>query len=273
MPTPRALSTCPVEVWRGIRGVLTDIDDTLTTDGRITADVFSAMERLRASQRLTIPITGRPAGWCDMIARQWPVDAVVGENGAFYFRYDRTRRRMVRCYADPEHVRAENQLRLKAISVDILAAVPGAGISADQAYRETDLAIDLCEDVEPLPKRDIDDILDIFARHGATAKVSSIHVNGWFGNYDKLAMTKQLMLEQFSIDLDREPERFVFAGDSPNDAPMFGFFPNAVGVANLKIFLSQCDASPAWITRGECGEGFVELVDRILGADEGPDPR
>lgn len=267
MATPRVISKSPVEIWRGIRGVLTDIDDTLTTGGRISADVFSAMERLRAAERLVIPITGRPAGWCDMIARQWPVDAVVGENGAFYFRYDQMHRRMVRGYADPEHVRAENRLRLEAISTEVLAAVPGAAIAADQAYRDTDLAIDFCEDVEPLPEREIEHILDIFTRHGATAKVSSIHVNGWFGDYDKLTMAKRLMQEQFSIDLDTAPEHFVFAGDSPNDAPMFAFFPNAVGVANLKNFLSQCDALPAWITRGERGEGFVELAERVLGVD------
>ena len=130
LATPRAISTSPDETWRAMRGLLTDIDDTLTTDGRIPATVFAAMERLRTAGRLVIPITGRPAGWCDLIARQWPVDAVVGENGAFYFRYDQAARRMIRCYADPQDVRAANRTRLEAIASDVLAAVPGAAISA-----------------------------------------------------------------------------------------------------------------------------------------------
>ncbi|HEU0290571.1 MAG TPA: HAD hydrolase family protein, partial [Burkholderiales bacterium] len=81
------LSEFPVEVRRSIRGVLCDIDDTLTTGGRLTAGAYGAMERLQQAGLPVIPITGRPAGWCDHIARMWPVAAVVGENGAFYFRY------------------------------------------------------------------------------------------------------------------------------------------------------------------------------------------
>ena len=111
---------------------------------------------------------------------------------------------------------------------------------------------------------DIQRIVDIFTRHGATAKVSSIHVNGWFGSYDKLTMTKRLLRDQFSLEPEKSQEQFAFAGDSPNDAPMFAFFPNAVGVANLREFLDRCEALPCWITQGERGAGFIELAERIL---------
>lgn len=264
MQEPRPLSESSDETWREVRGVFADIDDTLTTDGRVTASVYNAMERLSAASLLVVPITGRPAGWCDLIARQWPVDAVVGENGAFYYRYDEKTRTMLRVYADAEQTRAANKDKLERIRDEILKAVPGSAVSADQAFRANDLAIDFCEDVEPLGDDDVKRIVDIFAHHGATAKVSSIHVNGWFGDYDKLTMTKRLMDEQFGIDLGSCEDRYVFAGDSPNDAPMFGFFSNAVGVANLRAFLPQCDATPAWITQAECGAGFVELAERIL---------
>ena len=264
MTDPQPLSESPDDIWSGIRGVFTDIDDTITTGGRITADVFLAMERLRAAGILVIPITGRPAGWCDMIARQWPVDAVVGENGAFYYRYDETARQMIRVYADPVSVRAQNRERLDAIRDEVLSEVPGAAVSVDQGFRASDLAIDFCEDVESLPEMEIQRIVDIFTRHGATAKVSSIHVNGWFGDYDKMTMTRQLMSEQLTIDLDKDAHSFTFAGDSPNDAPMFRFFPHAVGVANLKELLHQCDAVPAWITKQPRGAGFVEIAGRIL---------
>jgi hydroxymethylpyrimidine pyrophosphatase-like HAD family hydrolase len=146
----------------------------------------------------------------------------------------------------------------------VLREVPGCALASDQQYREADIAIDFCEDVPELPRAEVDRIVAIMEAEGLTAKVSSIHVNGWFGRYDKLGMTKRFLADAFGIDLDAERERFVFAGDSPNDAPMFGYFPNAVGVANVRAFLDRIETPPAWITQREAGEGFVELVDALL---------
>ena len=78
---------------------LADIDDTISTSGRVTAEAYAAMERLRRAGLLVIPITGRPAGWCDHIARMWPVDAVVGENGALYMIHDDRARKLKKRYA------------------------------------------------------------------------------------------------------------------------------------------------------------------------------
>ena len=251
---------------RRVRGVLCDIDDTLTTRGRLTAAAYAAMEHLQRAGLLVIAITGRPAGWCDHIARMWPVDGVVGENGAFYFRYDHARRAMRRCFVDDEATRAANRDKLAAVRDRILAAVPGCAIATDQHYREADLAIDYCEDVPRLPSAAVDKIVALMQQAGLTAKVSSIHVNGWFGDYDKLSMTKTLMRECFGVDLDACKDEFVFAGDSPNDAPMFAFFPHAVGVANIKTFAGRLAAEPAYVTQAECGAGFCELVDFLLAA-------
>jgi len=254
---------------RRIRGVLTDIDDTLTTDGRLTAAAYGALERLRQAGFLVVPITGRPAGWCDHIARMWPVDAVVGENGAFYFRYDEAARKLVKRFLVPDAERAANRKRLEKVRDTILAAVPGAALASDQLYREADLAIDFCEDVAPLPRAEVDRIVALFEAAGATAKVSSIHVNGWFGSYDKLGMTRIMLKECFGIDLDAERDSFVFAGDSPNDAPMFGFFPHAVGVANVRDFEDRLSARPAYVTPSRCGQGFVELAEALIAARDG----
>jgi len=251
---------------RAIRYVLTDIDDTLTLDGRLPAVAYGALERLRAAGFAVVPVTGRPAGWCDHIARMWPVDAVVGENGALYFRYDDAARRMHRRYWKDAETRAADRARLAALETEILAAVPGAAISADQPYREADLAIDYCEDIPPLSQEAVARIVAIFEAAGAKAKVSSIHVNGWFGDYDKLAMTRILFAECFDADLDAVRETVVFAGDSPNDAPMFGYFPNAVGVANLRDFAGRIEAEPAWITERPGGHGFAELADALIAA-------
>ncbi|MBK6804973.1 MAG: HAD-IIB family hydrolase [Betaproteobacteria bacterium] len=251
-------------VRKGIRGVLTDIDDTLTTGGRLTPDAYAALARLKAAGKLVVPITGRPAGWCDHIARMWPVDGVVGENGALWMRYDTTRRKLVRAYAASEDERRTNRGRLDVVAARVLREVPGCALASDQPYREADIAIDFCEDVPALPRSEVDRIVAIMEAEGLTAKVSSIHVNGWFGRYDKLGMTKRFLADAFGIDLDAERERFVFAGDSPNDAPMFAYFPNAVGVANVRAFLDRIETPPAWITQREAGEGFVELVDALL---------
>lgn len=247
---------------RGVRAVLVDIDDTLTTEGRLTADAYGALERLQGAGVRVVPVTGRPAGWCDHIARMWPVDGVVGENGAFYFCY--SGKRVHKRFHDDAQTRAAKRARLDAIAARILAAVPGSALASDQAYRETDLAIDYCEDVAPLPLSDAERIAELMREAGLTAKVSSIHVNGWFGEYDKLTMTRRLFAERFALDLDGANRETVFVGDSPNDAPMFAYFPNAVGVANLRRFLDRVATPPAYITAHESGAGFCELVDCLL---------
>jgi hypothetical protein len=258
------LATMPPAARRSIRGVFTDIDDTLSTHGKLTAAAYGAMERLRAAGKLVIPITGRPAGWCDHIARMWPVDAVVGENGALYMRHDAATRKLVRRFAVDEETRHANRAQLAAIGDEIIAAVPGCALASDQHYRESDLAIDFREDVAELPRVAVDRIVALMQARGLTAKVSSIHVNGWFGAYDKLAMTRTLLGEAFGIDLDRERASFLFVGDSPNDAPMFAFFPHAVGVANVRVFADWIATLPAYVTRAEAGAGFAELTDFLL---------
>jgi HAD superfamily hydrolase (TIGR01484 family) len=265
----RPLTDFPVAGRRGIRGLFFDIDDTLTTDGVLTAGAYSAIERLQRAGILTVPITGRPAGWCDHIARMWPADSVVGENGAFYFRYDRAARRMHRRFLDDPATRARNRERLRALGEHIVRSVPGSAVAADQPYRETDLAIDFSEDVPRLPSPAVQRIAALMREAGLTAKVSSIHVNGWFGDYDKLTTARLLMRECHGIDLDRERAQFAFVGDSPNDAPAFAYFPHAIGVANVRDFEDELDHAPAYVTQARCGAGFREAADAILDARRG----
>jgi len=258
------LSSLPAEVARSLVGVLTDIDDTLTTDGRLPAAAYDALERLHESGLAVVPITGRPAGWCDMVARFWPVTGVVGENGAFYFRYDHAARKMIRHFATGAAERARNRSKLEQLAGRILKEVPGAAIAADQLYREADLAIDFREDVAPLPPEAIDRIVALFNEAGAVAKVSSIHVNGWFGDYDKLSMTRIFVRDVLGLDLTAAKSLFVFCGDSPNDASMFDFFPFACGVANVRDFAARMSALPAFVSEARGGAGFVEIANRIL---------
>jgi len=262
----RPLSEMPREAAARVRFVLTDIDDTITDEGRLGAAAYGAIERLTAAGTKVVPVTGRPAGWCDMIARFWPVDAVVGENGAFWFRYDHAGRQMIRRYTLPAAVRAANRQRLDQLAPRILAAVPGCAIAADQAYREADLAIDFCEDVPPLGREAIAGIVAQFEAEGAQAKVSSIHVNGWFGAFDKLTTARALLADHYGLDEAAMKAVVAYAGDSPNDSPMFGFLPLSVGVANVRDLEDLLPAKPAYVTPSRGGAGFVELAEALLAA-------
>lgn len=258
----KPLSEIPAETCRRLRAIASDIDDTISTDGKIPAVAYDALWRAKEAGLIVLPVTGRPAGWCDLIARMWPVDGVVGENGALYYRH--VDGKMKRHYVFPAEERAANRKKLEAVAADVLREVPGSAISADQFSREFDLAIDFCEDVPRLPDADVDRIVKVFERHGCTAKVSSIHVNGWFGRYDKLGMVKTFLQQEFAIDAERDRDAVLFCGDSPNDEPMFGYFPVSVGVANIADFASRIRKPPGYVTRAHGGEGFAEMVSTIL---------
>ncbi len=269
----RPLEQFPLTEASRVRYVLADLDDTLTLEGRLLSASFSAMEELERAGIQVISVTGRPAGWCDHMARMWPIAGVVGENGAFYFHYDRDKRKMVRRFWSPPEERARNRRRLEELEARILEAVPGAAVSADQDFRASDLAIDFCEDVPPLPREDVLKIREIFLAAGARAKISSIHVNGWFGDFDKLAMTKVFFREVLGEELQEGGGDALFVGDSPNDAPMFGFFRNSVGVANVRDFDGLLEKEPTWVTKARGGLGFRELGDYLLASREGkPSP-
>jgi HAD superfamily hydrolase (TIGR01484 family) len=263
--TPLPLSRCPAARLAALRWVLTDIDDTLTTEGRLTAEAYAALERLQQAGLLVVPVTGRPAGWCDMIARFWPVAAVVGENGALWYAMDHAARRMRRHHVQDDATRAASRARLEALAARAMAMVPGSRIAADQPFRAFDIAVDFCEDAGPLPLADADRIAAVFREGGAAAKVSSIHVNAWIGEWDKLAGLRHLFATLWQ-PLDAVIQQVAFVGDSPNDAPLFAAVPLSVGVANVAPFLPGLAAPPAFVTAGAGGAGFVEFAEAVLAA-------
>jgi HAD superfamily hydrolase (TIGR01484 family) len=246
----------------GLRFVFTDIDDTLTENGLLTASAFKSLWSLQTRGINVVPVTGRPAGWCELIARQWPVAGVIGENGGFYFRY--TNRQMKRHFFNDASTRLDNNRKLEKIRAEVLSLVPGSAIASDQFCRMMDLAIDYCEDVPPLRDVDVQKIVDIFTKYGAQAKVSSIHVNGWFGDYDKLSMCRTFCEKEFQFDLTTENKYAAFAGDSPNDEPMFEFFNNSFGVANVERFASTMKHLPKFVAPSTGGDGFAEIAAQIL---------
>ena len=253
-----------LKVLARVSRVLLDIDDTLSTHGKLTAPAYSALWQLHDAGIEVAMVTGRPAGWCDHIARFWPVNAVIGENGAFYFFHDGTKLRQRFVYGAEE--RAMFRARLGALRERILREVAGTALASDQSYRESDLAIDFCEDVPRLDWAAVQRIKAIFEEAGARAKISSIHVNGWFGEFDKLSTARLWARERLGSELDSETDSYIYCGDSPNDEPMFRWFPLSFGVANVRPFLSNMAHPPAFICEAECGAGFCQVVEKLLEA-------
>ena len=241
-----------------LRWVLCDIDDTITTGGKLTAGAYSALWALKEAGYGVIPVTGRPAGWCDLIVREWPVDAVVGENGAFALYFDGPElKRLLHANTAPDA-----QQRLSAVRERVLKEVPGCRIAKDQFSRIYDLAIDFAEDEPRLPLETAEKIRDICLDMGAEAKISSIHVNAWFGKYDKVSMTRILFRDVLGVT---EPEaEALFFGDSPNDEPMFRFLPLSCAVANIRPFAERMEHLPRYVTENSGAEGFAEGVGHIL---------
>lgn len=254
------LQAWPVDARRRIRGVFTDIDDTLTTDGAITADALQALADLQAAGLVVIPITGRPMGWSEPFARSWPVAAIVPENGAMALLPDgRT------LYVQDEATRARNAERLRQVAQRVLREVPGATLARDSAGRVTDIAIDHGEFAHLPPER-IEQVVALMRAEGMVATVSSIHINGWFGSHDKLSGARWIVRELYGRDLDAEIDQWVYVGDSTNDQRMFEHFPHSVGVANIARFLPQLQHRPAYVTQGERGAGFAEVARALLAA-------
>lgn len=258
------ISSFPASERAAVRCFLADIDDTMTYDGKLPAGSFDALWRLHDAGIAVIPITGRPAGWCDLIARQWPVTGVVGENGAFVYYEEGSHLRAVYNPEAPEPL--ESRQRLLKIANEVYDAVPGTRPAKDQFSRLFDVAVDFREEPPHLELDAAEQIKSIFERHGAHAKISSIHVNAWFGNYDKLSMASRFLADRCDLEIDRPDHNrcAVFCGDSPNDEPMFAAFENSVGVANIRDFEHLVKTPPKYVTEGRSATGFVEAVEVVL---------
>ena len=258
---PQPWADCPADALRAVAGVFTDIDDTLTRDGAIEPAALQALHELHGAGVPVVAITGRPLGWSVPFARAWPVAAIVPENGAVALVRDGAS--LLTEYAQDSATRERNARRLAEVAARVLAEVPGATLARDSAGRVTDIAVDHAEFAH-LDAAAIERVVAIMRAEGMTATVSSIHVNGWFGDHSKLSGARWIVRRLYGRDLDAETARWVYVGDSTNDQLMFGHFPLAVGVANLLAFEAQLAVWPAFITRGERGAGFAEVAARVV---------
>ena len=244
-----------------ILGLLTDIDDTLTTEGSVPDNVVQAIAALKAKGLAVIPITGRPVGWSEPFAAAWPVDAIVAENGAVALRRNASGG-LDKLYQQDEATRVANFAKMQAVLTQIEQTVPGAQRATDSAGRECDIAVDHSE-FTLMPQADIDRCVALMQAAGMNATVSSIHINGWFGGHNKLEGARWIVKTLFGRDLDAEIGQWCYIGDSTNDQLMFQHFGNSFGVANIERFVPQLQHLPRYVTRGERGAGFIELAERI----------
>jgi HAD superfamily hydrolase (TIGR01484 family) len=261
-PIMTPLESWPLAERARIRGVLTDIDDTLTTDGALSIEAHDALQRLQDAGLPVFAITGRPAGWSEPFALDWPVQAIVAENGAVALWRD-AQGRLAKDWLQDAATRAHNYQHLQTVALAVLRQVPQARLATDSPGRETDIAIDHSE-FHHLSASEIDAVVAIMKASGLRATVSSIHINGWIGDHDKLVGARWILRERMGIDLDAELDRWVYVGDSTNDARMFGHCVHSVGVANIRRFWDQLAHRPRYVTRQERGAGFAELARALL---------
>lgn len=278
------LSSWPAAERSRITGVFTDIDDTLTTHGVITPDALQALAQLKAAGLCVIAITGRPMGWCEKLAATLPVDAIVAENGAAALVHPRPLSEsslqppsdiaipLSKIYQQDAITRAANQVRMQQIGTRVSFQVPGVLTTRDSVGRETDLAFDYHEHAR-LPPAVVQRVVDLLQGYGMHTTVSSIHIHGCFGNFDKWQGANWIVRELLQRDLAQELDRWVFVGDSGNDQAMFEHFTHSVGVANIRRFEAQLTHLPRYITPSERGAGFAEVVTAVATAGPSLEPK
>ena len=243
-------------------GVFTDIDDTLTTDGAITPDALRALGDLKAAGLAVVAITGRPVGWSEPFVTTWPVDAIVAENGAVAL-LPAGDGRIDKRYQQDAATRTTNFARMQAVLSRIEHEIEGAQRANDSAGRETDIAIDHSEFTQ-LSDATVAQVVALMRSEDMHATVSSIHINGWYGDNDKLEGARWIVRELWGRTLDDEFDRWAYVGDSTNDQLMFRTFAHSIGVANVARFVTQLEHLPRYVTQGERGAGFSEVARAIL---------
>ena len=260
---PRPLALWPLARRAAVCGIMTDIDDTLTRDGAIETAALQALHDLAAAGLPVVAITGRPLGWSVPLASTWPVAAIVAENGAVALL--RHGDQVLTEYVQDAATRGANAVRLQAVAARVLREVAGARLARDSAGRVTDIAIDHSEFTH-LPAAQIEQAVALMRAAGMHATVSSIHINGWFGEHSKWSAAQWMLRRLWGRELAAEVGRWVYVGDSTNDQLMFEHFAQSVGVANLQRFAAELRVWPAYITAGERGLGFAQVAQALLSA-------
>ena len=250
-----SLSAMPLENIERVKALLFDLDGTFVSRNIIESKAYRYLAQLHDSGIKTIAVTGRPAGWCDLMARWWPINAVVGENGAFF--YSKISGKVVRQTFHDIDLLPDYQKNLQSLFEKLLEKYPYLKLASDQSFRHWDIAVDIAEEAN-VSREVAVDIVRICEAEGAKAAISNIHVNIWFGDYNKENMSINVLKSYGLTEKDG-----VYIGDSPNDSPMFGCFPLSVGVSSVLDYKDIMENLPTYITESDGSDGFIELIDFI----------
>lgn len=247
--------------WNLVNWVLTDVDDTLTCDGHLPPETLIALQALRSAGKKVVAVTGACAGWGDHIAQLWPVDAVLAENGAVIM--EKKDGFLVRHGLTSMDTLLDNQQRLKTQVTEIISKYPELNFTLDQAYRVCEVAIDIGQNCAPVCHDIIEEVVKKIHALGANATASSIHINAWYGHHSK-RITAEYFLKQQGLSDDQIQTQCCYVGDSPNDAKMFGWLANSVGVANIAKYWDKLSHKPSVVTTKPGGYGFAEFSEQLL---------
>lgn len=260
---PQPLAVLPREMASALVGVIFDIDDTVTRDGRLEAEAFTAMHELAAAGLRMVAVTGRPLGWSDVAAHLWPVEMGIGENGAGWAW--RTGAAMQHGYYQSEEDRVASGALLDRVSRAVETEMPEISPAGDQHLRRCDLAFDVGETVTHTPEA-IERLVRLIESHGARSTVSSVHAHAVPGDWNKAKGVMRAASDVLDVDLDADRDRWLFIGDSGNDAAAFAHFPVSVGVRNVEHHLGRIPEPPTYITEADRGLGFREMAELVLSA-------
>lgn len=269
--TPRPLRELSDEALRAVTVLATDCDDTLTEHGALQTRSLAALHALAEAKIPCVIATGRPLGWAEVLARLLPVRGVVAENGgAFVFRENGA---LCEGFADDEETRAQGMARARACVREITARFSALHVVPDRTLRATDVAIDIGE-THSVSIETVRAASAMAHEQGLFAVASTVHLHVSYRAPDKftglVALGRALAL---CGDEDDVRARWMYVGDSPNDAPAFAAIERSVGVASVFAFAQSMPAWPAFVTEGEAAAGFDELVRRLLAAREAPTTR
>jgi len=257
----RPLACLEREEAQRIEGLFFDLDDTVLSHGVLTREAFDALWSLHAAGLRLVAVTGRPSGWGEVIARQWPIDGAVTENGAVHVVRDGKGVALL-FDGSPEEVAARHAL-LADLVVHVKQSLPHVMLSDDAHARRADVAWDIGERVT-LAASDVDALARIVVDAGARTTRSTVHLHATFERDDKASGAVRFANARFGTDAAVTLGRWAFAGDSANDAACFSAFATTFGVANVRAYVSRLSVPPRYVAEAERGAGFAEIARTLL---------
>ncbi len=238
--------------------LLFDLDDTVLTRGRLSRASYDALWDLSDAGVDLIAVTGRPSGWGEVIARQWPVLGVVTENGAVALHVED--HAIVRSMREGA---AARRARLLELVEAIRARFPDLELADDNDARRTDVTFDVGERRKVDPAR-VDEVRRFVSSAGARSIVSSVHLHATLEGDDKASGALRFLRERRGLDAGAARVKCAVVGDSENDAACFAAFRTTVGVANVIPWVPRLSVPPRYVTRAPMGDGFAELARALV---------